>query len=429
MGCTNSKNAYEANSSPPKDISRSSYEDTQRNIQSVTAKMEIKNDGRVEEPSRTQTIVVGGYAFQFAFVSQRGLYPDSPKKPNQDSYSAIPKLTDKSAFFGVYDGHGAEGHKVAWYARDTLPSRLSAALDGSDKETTGPEEIITKCYIDTNQMLRKSNKIDDTQSGTTAISVLMTEDRKYYISNVGDSRAMLISSVGETLVGKALSNDQTPYRKDERERCKLAGARIRTMDQLNSKEPVDESKWDETNLLDHIDLEGDPPRIWLQSQPIPGCAFTRSIGDSMAEKVGCFAEPEISAHTFTDEDKYLILASDGVFEFIKITEITEILTKIPDPLQACKAIVKEAYDRWLKYEERTDDITIIIISCQGIHIERKVSEIMIDMARKTSATLLNLLPDNAADANNGSISRKAKGRMSLAAGTDINFTDVVEGGK
>lgn len=194
MGCTNSKNAYEANSSPPKDISRSSYEDTQRNIQSVTAKMEIKNDGRVEEPSRTQTIVVGGYAFQFAFVSQRGLYPDSPKKPNQDSYSAIPKLTDKSAFFGVYDGHGAEGHKVAWYARDTLPSRLSAAFDGNDKETTGPEEIITKCYIDTNQMLRKSNKIDDTQSGTTAIceSRLVPSSHRVSIKSIPLSLFLLI---------------------------------------------------------------------------------------------------------------------------------------------------------------------------------------------------------------------------------------------
>ena len=42
-----------------------------------------------------------------------------------------------------------------------------------------------------------------------------------YISNVGDSRAIIISvEDGGKLKARPLSSDQTPYRKDERERVK-----------------------------------------------------------------------------------------------------------------------------------------------------------------------------------------------------------------
>jgi serine/threonine protein phosphatase PrpC len=41
-----------------------------------------------------------------------------------------------------------------------------------------------------------------------------------YISNVGDSRAIVISLEDGKLKARPLSSDQTPYRKDERERVK-----------------------------------------------------------------------------------------------------------------------------------------------------------------------------------------------------------------
>jgi serine/threonine protein phosphatase PrpC len=41
-----------------------------------------------------------------------------------------------------------------------------------------------------------------------------------YISNVGDSRAIIVSMEDGKLKAHPLSSDQTPYRKDERERVK-----------------------------------------------------------------------------------------------------------------------------------------------------------------------------------------------------------------
>ncbi len=133
----------------------------------------------------------------------------------------------------------------------------------------------------------------DTSSGTTSISVLWHLS-KLFISNVGDSRTVIVSvdPDNDNLIAKPLSNDQTPYRKDERERCKLYGARILTSDQLEGYEPIHENFGDIV-LGEEIDVGGNPPRIWSPTGSYPGTAFTRSIGDSVAEEFGVIAEPEI----------------------------------------------------------------------------------------------------------------------------------------
>jgi serine/threonine protein phosphatase PrpC len=41
-----------------------------------------------------------------------------------------------------------------------------------------------------------------------------------FVSNVGDSRAIVVSVEDGKLKARPLSSDQTPYRKDERERVK-----------------------------------------------------------------------------------------------------------------------------------------------------------------------------------------------------------------
>ena len=60
-------------------------------------------------------------------------------------------------------------------------------------------------------------------------------------------------------------------RDDERERLLAAGARIMPL-------PPDEE---------------DPPLVYLQQLPIPGTAFTRSIGDMMVKQIGVCATPEV----------------------------------------------------------------------------------------------------------------------------------------
>jgi hypothetical protein len=150
--------------------------------------------------------------------------------------------------------------------------------------------------------MHKEESFDDSLSGTTAITILLRA-KTMFVSNVGDSRAIVISKVASTnssnvrFEAKPLSSDQTPYRKDERERVKRYGARILTMEQIEGNEPVHEN-WGDLNLGDEIDEGGDPPRVWLPHSDYPGTAFTRSLGDMYAEECGVTAEPEILERLF-----------------------------------------------------------------------------------------------------------------------------------
>lgn len=49
---------------------------------------------------------------------------------------------------------------------------------------------------------------------------------------------------------------------------------------------------------------------------------------------------------------------DGNYYHVQVMEAVERFT---DPLAAAKHIVQEAFRTWLRYEVRTDDITIVVI--------------------------------------------------------------------
>ncbi|KAK8286705.1 hypothetical protein V6Z12_D07G007700 [Gossypium hirsutum] len=98
----------------------------------------------------------------------------------------------------------------------------------------------------------------------------------------------------------------------------------------------------------------------------PGTAFTRSIGDSIAETIGVVANPEIVMLELTEDHPFFVLASDGVFEFLSSQTVVDMVAKHNDPRDACAAIVAESYRLWLQYETRTDDITVIVVHINGL---------------------------------------------------------------
>lgn len=55
---------------------------------------------------------------RYAYVSQRGLYPDAPDKPNQDSFHVQPAFGGDPdlALFGCFDGHGEFGTECSQFA-------------------------------------------------------------------------------------------------------------------------------------------------------------------------------------------------------------------------------------------------------------------------------------------------------------------------
>ena len=324
-----------------------------------------------------------------------------PNKANQDAYSIALNFGNQStdAFLGVYDGHGRDGDKCAIFAKNSLPqmverfilrakqreAKLFTARNGTsavatnDKIELTKEQIQNAClkaHVECNRAMHKAHDLDDSLSGTTSISMYFHGRRnRITICNVGDSRAIIGQRLQPTETNGTLSNlkamplsrDQTPYRRDERARIRATGARILSLDQIEGLEPIgpDDDEGDDgqgdLELGEELDEGGDPPRVWSPHGEYPGTAFTRSLGDAIAEELGVFAEPEMLTRELTKDDQIIVLASDGVFEFLTNQSVIDICAKFSDPLEACRAVVAESYELWLQYELRTDDITMICL--------------------------------------------------------------------
>ena len=328
--------------------------------------VEIKSKKDVEGVL-VQHVQLSRVKFRYASLSQRGHYPENPNKANQDAFFCAPNFNDDpdGAFFGVFDGHGAQGDLCAQYARDKVQSLLAEYRNAAKGEDGAQPEWsdahITKAFVEANKALHEYAYADDSMSGTTAVTVYVRDGGTLVVANAGDSRIIIVSKDPGSgkLSARPLSIDQTPFRKDERERCKRSGARVMTMDQLDGLEPIHEN-WG-LNLGEEIDDIGDPPRIWHPHGQYPGCAFTRSIGDQVSEALGVYAEPEIESHVLQPGDQYVIIASDGVWEFLTSQAVADLVAKYDDPLDACRAVVAKSYDLWMATEERTDDITMIAL--------------------------------------------------------------------
>lgn len=247
------------------------------------------------------------FHLEYSVHTQRGYYPDLPDKENQDSFCIRTQVQGNPNihFFGVFDGHGQFGTQCSNFVRDRLIEIISCDPALSED----PVEAYNSAFQATNSELHDS-EIDDAMSGTTAITVLVSGNT-LFVANVGDSRAVIAVKSGNRVIAEDLSHDQTPFRRDEYERVKLSGARVLSVDQVEGfKDPEIQSWGDEEND------GGDPPRLWVQNGMYPGTAFTRSVGDSTAERIGVIAVPEMSVVQLTPDHLFFVIASDGVFEFL-----------------------------------------------------------------------------------------------------------------
>ena len=68
----------------------------------------------------------------------------------------------------------------------------------------------------------------------------------------------------------------------------------------------------------------------------------------------------IHIHIYLDI-QFIIIASDGVWEFISNQEAVDIVGAHSNPEEACKILVEEATKRWHQEEEVVDDITAVVV--------------------------------------------------------------------
>jgi serine/threonine protein phosphatase PrpC len=241
------------------------------------------------------------------------------------------------------------GQDVSGYLVNTLPQNMNTNLLTGDISTLASEStdklypIISSTFISTNLDMTEDERVDSSFSGSTCVTLFYTPSR-LICANVGDSRCVIGKFDGQNWKSKNLSRDQKPSEQDEYDRIINSGGRIESFKDENG------------NYIG-------PERVWLKDEDVPGLAMSRSFGDEVAHTVGVITEPEMNEYFFMEEDKFIIIASDGLWEFISSDECVLMVKDFylkNDIDGAMSYLYKESSKRWIMEEEVIDDITILM---------------------------------------------------------------------
>lgn len=219
-----------------------------------------------------------------------------------------------ASLYAVFDGHAGP------LAADHCVARMVPLLTAQDFART-PERALTTAFEQCDaEFLRMANAarppIDD---GTTAVAALVLWGHKLYVANAGDSRAVLVHKNGRA---SALSDDHKPNRQDEWTRIREAGGTV-----------LFHGVWRVGGIL----------------------AVSRAIGDRML-KPWVTARPEVRAWTLGSNDRFLVLASDGIFDVLGNKDVAEIVTACASAQAAADALVEQAL-----YHGSADNVTALVV--------------------------------------------------------------------
>ena len=249
-------------------------------------------------------------------------------KTNQDSY--LTKEDSKNYIFGVFDGHGFEGHLVSQSIKNYLNNNITSS-------TFSSKENIISIFKNLSSSINSSKTFNAMESWSTVVLTFISNN-KIICANCGDSRAILISEYENKII--PLSRDHKPELPEEKKRIIESGGRVDKIYGMGSF------------------------RVWFKDADYPGLAMSRSIGDGYAHKVGVTHEPEIFVFDVDEiKPKAIILGSDGVFEFVKNEEIKDIVGKYfynMDSQNCAKEIVENSRKIWENSGYAIDDITCVV---------------------------------------------------------------------
>ncbi|XP_057796503.1 probable protein phosphatase 2C 52 [Salvia miltiorrhiza] len=315
-------------------------------------------------------IITNGRSSSSCIFTQQGR-----KGINQDAMIVWEDfMAEDVTFCGVFDGHGPHGHLVARKVRDTLPLKLSSFMNSSESKKNGSSanccngnvksdvvdpvkdtpvedrvesswrEAFLKAYKSMDKELRSHPNLDCFCSGSTAVSVIK-QGQNLFIGNIGDSRAILGSKdSNDSMVAIQLTVDLKPDLPKEAERIKRCKGRVFA-------------------LQDEPEVQ----RVWLPFDDAPGLAMARAFGDFCLKEYGVISIPEFSHRTLTDRDKFVVLASDGVWDVLSNEEVVEIVSSSPTRSSAARILVEHAAREWkAKYPtSKMDDCAVVCLFLDG----------------------------------------------------------------
>ena len=286
----------------------------------------------------------------YSYFSKEGENLEGSIKINQDFHLILPNINNNKDFniFCLMDGHGPTGHFISSFISKYLSnffknneafniknlSEINYLLHENDFS------LMKKAIKKAEKELFKNTKIDSYFSGTTCIILIQLGDR-IICSNIGDSKAIMIKSYERII---KLSLEHKPFIYEESLRIKANGGEICQMEEYGNKIG--------------------PFRIWKKGEKYPGIDISRSIGDSIATKLGVISKPDFIEKSFDKETKFIVIMSKGVYEYLSDKEIMDIVMPFylkNDPKGASQALCNIARILWKKNDFIVDDTTAIVI--------------------------------------------------------------------
>ena len=360
------------------------------------------NQEQQVRPCDIINLKTNNYVKNYATLSQKGKHKIigiETEDVNQDVVFLNPNflLIKNLYLFGICDGHGIQGHYVSNFIKNILPSYLNyieidnyiskknKSLDSmlsslyNKSENSSVKDIhIIKYFYDKfqinpaefsfiknkfseisknlkesfykidNDLLKSKQSFDTEKSGST-VCVGILNSKNLILANIGDSRAILCS-YNKSWKSSQLTKDHKPKDKSEYKRIIASGGTVSRMINVEKNEE-----------------EIGPYRVWDKTQDKgPGLAMSRSIGDGQAKNLGVLAEPDIFEYTLNEGDKFIVCASDGIWEYLSNDNVMNIIKDIYEnegkAEDACDLLVKKASEEWKKENNKTmDDISCAIL--------------------------------------------------------------------
>lgn len=296
-----------------------------------------------------------------------GSYSMQGKRPHQEDTVCN---YDEKGFHVVFDGHGGD-NKVSMYLKDNFFNIYS---NKKGTITQRLESTFKKCEEDC---------IVDFDSGSTAtISIIDKLNKKVYFGNLGDSRGVLVKLPSNKTYEYGVAyetKDHKPGRIDEKQRIEACGyvvvpwkkeisSKIKYIAMFAKQKEWQQRKLEYKYFKTHED-EKTKELVYVYNNYFYNnyarwfgfTNYSRSIGDKLHKKQcpGLISVvPEICKIPLASQNKFLVLASDGVWDTMTSKKATDIISynREKSPGDIAETICEKAFEKG-----STDNITATVV--------------------------------------------------------------------
>ncbi|XP_063840100.1 protein phosphatase 1B-like isoform X4 [Scylla paramamosain] len=308
----------------------------------------------------------------------------------EDAHAAVanlPGVLKDWAFFAVFDGHA--GAKISAHCSEHLLNSITSGEEFlpssiAEFETDSEERTINKIkkgihagFLRLDESMRQMPEVasGEDKSGTTAVCALISPTH-VFVANCGDSRGVLYRGGG---IGFS-TQDHKPVNPTEKERIQNAGGSV-MIQRVNGSLAVSRALGD----YEYKNVEGKGPCEQLVSP-----------------------EPEIYVERRQDDDEFLVLACDGIWDVMTNEDLCAFVRSrllISDDLEA---ITNHVVDTCLHKGSR-DNMSLVLITLPGAPkvseeakkkeqeledlIEKKVTELCKQEGQVSIAQIMQSLAD------------------------------------